>query len=151
MDPNSKALEGEVIRATNCCNLQRNIVALQVEKHFWSYYHPPGKHCHATKFVVAKSRRQFNSMQHAASTCNNEISLLRDNVYQVGGNTNSWIYGWENMFISERLSRHALKDLLLLQIKTIKSNSTAQAKRIKVLEKKVRGFKPIYSFFMNSN
>ena len=55
------------------------------------------------------------------------------------------------MFISERLSRHALKDLLLLQIKTIKSNSTAQAKRIKVLEKKVRGFKPIYSFFMNSN
>ena len=31
----------EVIRATNCCNLQRNIVALQVEKRCCTYYHPP--------------------------------------------------------------------------------------------------------------
>ena len=33
--------KGEVIRATNCCNLQLNIVALQVEKRFCTYYHPP--------------------------------------------------------------------------------------------------------------
>ena len=33
--------KSEVIRATNCCNLQRNIVALQVEKRCWPYYHPP--------------------------------------------------------------------------------------------------------------
>ena len=40
------------------------------------------KHCHATKFCcckLKKSRRKFNSLQHAASTCNNEI-LLRGNV-----------------------------------------------------------------------
>ena len=50
------------------------------------------KHCHTTKFVVAswknllkKSRRQFNLLQHAASTCNNEI-LLRE-MFEVGGNT----------------------------------------------------------------
>ena len=30
----SKMDKGEVIRATNCCNLQRNIVALQVEKRY---------------------------------------------------------------------------------------------------------------------
>ena len=33
--------KGEVIQATNCCNLQRNIVELQVEKRCWPYYHPP--------------------------------------------------------------------------------------------------------------
>ena len=30
--------KGEVIRATNCCNLQLNIVALQVEEKCCSYY-----------------------------------------------------------------------------------------------------------------
>ena len=30
----SKMDKGEVIRATNCCNLQRNIVALQVKKRY---------------------------------------------------------------------------------------------------------------------
>ena len=33
--------KGEVIRTTNCCNLQRNIVALQIEKRCCTYYHPP--------------------------------------------------------------------------------------------------------------
>ena len=37
----SSHVYGEVIRATNCCNLQLNIVALQVEKRFCTYYHPP--------------------------------------------------------------------------------------------------------------
>ena len=37
----SSKSKGEVIRATNCSNLQRNIVALQVEKRCWPYYHPP--------------------------------------------------------------------------------------------------------------
>ena len=32
--------KGEVIWATNCCNLQRKIVALQVEKRCCTYYHP---------------------------------------------------------------------------------------------------------------
>ena len=32
------------------------------------------------KNIVEKSRRQFNLLQHAASTCNDEI-LLRDNVW----------------------------------------------------------------------
>ena len=77
--------KGEVIRTTNCCNLQLNIVALQVEKRCWSYYHPPQTlsrnkiWCGKLKIFVEKSRRQFNLMQHAASTCNNKI-LLRDNV-----------------------------------------------------------------------
>ena len=84
--------KGEVIRATNCCNLQRSIGTLQVEKRYWSYYHLPQTLsndnplsrnkiccCNLKKFVE-KNRRQFNSMQHAASTCNNEI-LLRVNVW----------------------------------------------------------------------
>ena len=33
--------KGELIRATNWCNLHRNIVALQVEKRSWPCYHPP--------------------------------------------------------------------------------------------------------------
>ena len=83
--------KGEVIRATNCCNLQRSIGTLQVEKRYWSSYHLPQTLsndnplsrnkiccCNLKKFVE-KNRRQFNSMQHAASTCNNEI-LLRVNV-----------------------------------------------------------------------
>ena len=35
-----KKQTNEVIRATNCCNLQCNIVALQVEKRCCTYYHP---------------------------------------------------------------------------------------------------------------
>ena len=65
--------------------LARNIVALQVEKRCCTYYHPPQTMsrpnicCCKLKKVVEKSRRQFNLLQHAASTCNNEI-LFRDNV-----------------------------------------------------------------------
>ena len=41
MHARTNTFKGEVIRATNCCNLQRNIVALQVEKRRCTYYHPP--------------------------------------------------------------------------------------------------------------
>ena len=34
----SSHVYGEVIRATNCCNLRRNIVALQVEERCCTYY-----------------------------------------------------------------------------------------------------------------
>ena len=66
--------------------LLRNIVALQVEKRCCTYYHPPQTMSRnkilllqVEKNIVEKSRRQFNLLQHAASTCNDEI-LLRDNV-----------------------------------------------------------------------
>ena len=61
--------KGEVIRATNRCNLQRNIVALQVEKRCCTYYHPPQTMsrnqicCCKLKKFVEKSRRLFNLQQ----------------------------------------------------------------------------------------
>ena len=65
----------------------RNIVALQVEKRCWPYYHPPQTFsrnkiicCCKLKKFVEKSRRQLNLLQHASATCNNEI-LSRDSVW----------------------------------------------------------------------
>ena len=83
--------KGPVIRATFFFNLQCNIVALlhvsvvaRITTHL--------KHCHATRFCccklkkfVEKSRRQFNLLQHAASTCNNKFCCMT--MFQVGGNT----------------------------------------------------------------
>ena len=50
------------------------------------------KHCDATKFrccklkkFVEKSRRQFNLMQHATSTCNNIFCCVT--MFELGGNT----------------------------------------------------------------
>ena len=60
--------KGEVIRATNCCNLQRNIVALQVENRCCTYYHPP--------------QTLFNMLQHAATT-----KFCCVTMFEVGGNT----------------------------------------------------------------
>ena len=63
----------------------RSIVALQVETRCCTYYRPPQTLsrnkicCCKLKKCVEKSRRHFNLLQHAASTCNNEI-LFRDNV-----------------------------------------------------------------------
>ena len=80
---NSMGLQGEVIRATNCCNLQRNIVALQVEKCCWPYYCTHLKNCHATKFVVASWKNLLKKVDASSTWCNMLLQL-------VGGKCCQW-------------------------------------------------------------
>ena len=79
-----------VIRTTFFFNLQYNIVALQVEKRCCTCYHAPTSNIVTQQnFVVASLQNvdviQFNLLQHAASTCNNEIFLRY--MFEVCGNT----------------------------------------------------------------
>ena len=71
------------IRVTFPFNLSCNIVALQVEKCFCTYYHP----CCKLRQHVARSRHQCNFVQHVAATCNTVVicaktlfNLQRNNV-----------------------------------------------------------------------
>ena len=90
------AFKGEVIRATNCCNLQRNIVALQVEKRCCTYCTTHLKHCHATKFVVASWKNLLKKVDASSTCCNMLLQLATmkfccATMFEVGGNTpNTW-------------------------------------------------------------
>ena len=79
------------IRATNCCNLQRNIVALEVEKRCCAYYH----HSNIVtqqNFVVASWRSMLQQVELASTFFNKYFQLATTKfccvtVFEVGGNT----------------------------------------------------------------
>ena len=85
--------KGEAIRATNCCNLQRNIVALQVEKRCCTYYHPPQNLLPlTTKFVVASWKNLLKKVDASSTWCNMLLQLATTKfccatMFEVGGNT----------------------------------------------------------------
>ena len=76
--------KSEVIRATHCCNLQHNIVALQVEKCCCTYITTHLKHCHATKFRCCKllASTFFDKFLQLATT-----KFCCVTMFEVGGNT----------------------------------------------------------------
>ena len=88
----SNTTKGEVIRATNCCNLQRNIVALQVEKRCWPYYHPP-QTMSRNKSCCCKLKQFVEKGRYASSNWSNMLLQLATTklccvtMFEVGGNT----------------------------------------------------------------
>ena len=74
-------LIGEVTQATNCCNLQHNIVALQVEKQ-WLYYHLP------TRITTSNIVTQQNLLLQFEGKCCLYYWALREKKYCPVRNSN---------------------------------------------------------------
>ena len=88
---------------------------LQVEKRCCTYYHPPrtlSRNKILLKKFVGKSRRQFNLLQHAASTYNNKI-LLRDNAW--GGSYYINLSHRYSVMILVRVYHHTISVLHFLE------------------------------------
>ena len=79
--------KSEVIQAINCCNLQRNIVALQVQKRCCTrYYHPP----------QTLSRNKISLLQVEAACCTKlNWRLLFQQIFSTSCNNKILLRAWE--------------------------------------------------------
>ena len=85
--------KGEVIRATNRCNLHATLLRCKL-KSVVARINAHLKHCHATKFAVASWKNVLKKVDATSTCCNMLLQLATTKfcfvtIFEVGGNTAS--------------------------------------------------------------